>query len=100
MPFLLAAGILLLFPAIIAINGFVLQSLWGWFLVPLGVPYIGVAKAIGLSVLAHMFVWQAEQPDSNGEKPLWEQFLKILMRPAFTFAFGWIVHQFMLPPAH
>lgn len=31
-------------------RGFVLQSLWVWFLVPLGTPMVGIVQAIGVSM--------------------------------------------------
>lgn len=36
------------------LRGFVLVQLWGWFLVPIGVPRIGMALALGISVITGM----------------------------------------------
>jgi hypothetical protein len=32
-------------------NGVVLSILWGWFITPLGVPSIGIAQGIGISLI-------------------------------------------------
>lgn len=60
----------MIYAATFTINGgnifwraFVMTRLWGWFVVPLGLPAIGIAHAIGLSLLFgvvtlnHRFIW-------------------------------------------
>jgi hypothetical protein len=37
--------------ALLIWRGFVIKMLWGWFLVPLGVPAISIALACGLLIL-------------------------------------------------
>jgi hypothetical protein len=41
-------GIILLVPMAL-LRGFVVFTLWGWFLIPLGLPAIGIAHAMGIS---------------------------------------------------
>lgn len=89
----------LIVPAII-FRGFVLSTLWAWFMVPLGVIGIGIVNAIGLSVIVGMFtsnlakisdIRKAENP----RKAL-EIFLKMSFgAPAFALLMGFIVHLFM-----
>lgn len=38
------------------LRGFVLAKMWLWFLVPLGVPEIGKAHAIGIAMLAALML--------------------------------------------
>ncbi len=47
-------------------SGFVLSILWGWFLVPLGVPAIGTAHAIGIAVVMGMFHRNNAKRDDEG----------------------------------
>jgi len=48
-------AIVVLLVATIIINGFVLQQLWAWFVVPLGAPSITLTHALGLSMLLGAF---------------------------------------------
>jgi hypothetical protein len=43
-----------------------LTVLWGWFVVPLGVPSINAAEAVGLSVVVAMFRKQADDELKGG----------------------------------
>lgn len=49
----LAALVVLLLLSVLQIvyTGWVITKLWLWFMVPLGVPAIGIAHAIGLGIL-------------------------------------------------
>ena len=40
------------------LRAFILRDLWGWFLVPLGLPEISVLHAFGLGLFATLFVDQ------------------------------------------
>jgi hypothetical protein len=60
-PATVLAGCLLLIvmlPIGIIIRGFVLKTLWLWFLVPLGLPPISFGLAWGLSIITAMFTHQ------------------------------------------
>jgi hypothetical protein len=52
----LGTAVIAIICAILAtiLSGFVLTQLWAWFIVPLGVPAIGIAHGIGLSLVASM----------------------------------------------
>lgn len=47
-------------------NGYLLSVLWGWFVVPLGVPSIGVAHAIGLALIAGLLKGIRETSEEKG----------------------------------
>lgn len=47
------------------LSGLVISILWGWFVVPLGVPAIGVAASVGLTVTVRAFTGTHK----DGEKP-------------------------------
>jgi hypothetical protein len=37
------------------LRGWTISVVWGWFIVPMGAPSIGIAQAIGLSCFASIF---------------------------------------------
>ena len=41
----------ILFIGIVLLKGLVLKILWGWFIVPLGIMEIGIAHALGFSII-------------------------------------------------
>ena len=47
-------AVLFMLPFSIAWKAFVAVQLWGWFLVPLGAPRVGLAHAVGLMLVATM----------------------------------------------
>ncbi len=47
-----ALAALLLMPVGVFVEGYVLSSMWGWFVVPLGVQAISPANAAGLAAIA------------------------------------------------
>ena len=51
---------------LLAFRGFVLSRLWLWFIVPLGIPLISISWAIGIAVMATMFIPISNKP---AEKP-------------------------------
>jgi hypothetical protein len=74
-------------------SGYVLSVMWGWFLVPLGAPKIGVAHAIGIAGLVAMIA-----KNSNVSKDD-ESFIGMLswvfFKPLITLAGGWVAKMFM-----
>jgi len=74
-------------------SGYVLSVMWGWFLVPLGAPEIGVAHAIGIAGLVAMIA-----KNSNVSKDD-ESFIGMLSwvfcKPLITLAGGWVAKMFM-----
>lgn len=46
--------------ALMFLSMYTLQALWGWFVVPLGVPALTLAHAYGISVLALFFKFKAK----------------------------------------
>lgn len=64
---LLFVGFVGLIVAMGLVRGFVLSYLWAWFIVPLGAPQIGIAHAIGLSLLVGMFTSNLKRDDEKVE---------------------------------
>mgnify|MGYP000082481008 CR=1 FL=1 len=78
------------------LSAFVFATLWGWFLVPLGAPTIGVLHAYGIRTLAFSV---QHFPKSDGEGGGWDKAIEAVLRTLFiagmTLASGWVVLQFM-----
>ena len=91
------AGKLLVGMAVIVLMGFlgalVMQTYWGWFVVPLNAPPIGLAHAYGLA----MFVgYLKHNPSAKTEdSSFWEAVLVGVVYCAFALLFGYIVHGLM-----
>jgi len=73
-------------------TGFCLSSLWGWFVVPLGVNPIGIAHAIGISTVIAMFTYRFQKDETKG---VGNAIAIMFVVPLLFLGFGWIVVQFM-----
>ncbi len=94
---LLAAGFIASVIVGTILRGFVLSILWGWFVVPFGVPPIGIAWAIGLSLMVGM-VARDSAPKKTDDEPgkAVAKFLGLmLLLPLLTLGLGWIIHAWM-----
>lgn len=82
-------GVFLLLAIAVALNGFMLSFMWEWFVVPLGVPSIGIAQAIGIAIIVSVLTYQGGDSSADAEdglnKILGRLFGKIV---AFGIAFG------------
>lgn len=84
--------------------GWVAHLLWGWFLVPLGVPAVGWMQATGIGVLLGMLHTRGSYSDlflafrHEKEKPndhLSIMILLLFMTPSISLVFGVILKALM-----
>ena len=68
-----------------------ISVLWGWFIVPLGLPAIGIAAAIGISVTMSAMRGHRKGPDDKG----WKSIAMAVLHPWFFLAIGWIAKQYV-----
>ena len=91
---LVSIGIIALIPLAAMLNGYVLATLWVWFIVPVfDLPTLTVPYAIGISMVIGVLTHQdcvTEKKDN-----WWESLLKIFTQPLAALAFGWIVRMFI-----
>jgi len=91
--------LIVLLPIGIAIKGFVLKTLWLWFLVPLGCRPISLAHAWGLVILAALFTESSRSSFSGKSKKMAEIVgLTIacnVIGPFLALLTGWIAALFM-----
>jgi hypothetical protein len=78
-------------------EGVVLKVLWGWYLVPLGLPKISVIMAIGVSLIINMITLH-EVHISDTEENKAERLLKRILfgigLPTMYLLVGWFFHFF------
>lgn len=69
-------------------HGFVLSWLWGLFVVPLGVPAIGIAHAIGLILLAGVAVAAFRKLHEEDEDVVTDPKDRLLRHLSASIAYG------------
>lgn len=84
-------GIVALVAPMALLNGWAIATLWGWFVVPLGVKVISFAHAFGLSLIVSVMTTRGVQ----GEDSFKSKLVKAIMLPIVAVLFGWISVQFM-----
>lgn len=84
-------------------GGYVAQKMWGWFLVPLGVPSISIPVALGLMTVIPFITGSSSiqttlldvpKKVADDDQSTWDLFSKQLMGwllPAFVLLEGWIL---------
>jgi len=78
---------------IMAFEGLVFQTLWGWFCVPaLGLPSLSLLAAIGILITIRLPLWRQGR---NAEKDPWKTIFSAIAHPALTLFAGWILHSLM-----
>lgn len=89
----IATPIIAALAAVVAIyEGYVIWVLWGWFAIPLGLPAITLAHAIGIDILISMFQpvrIQREDP------PIGKYVIAAIVRPMLALAIGYVALQFI-----
>lgn len=88
----------LMYPVTFAMNAFVVATLWGWFVVPLGLDAIGKAQALGLSLLVAYFRVVSPPGTRTPEECAHETWYKLryeFISAACTLLVGAIAHGMM-----
>lgn len=84
--------LLILTAVVLVIAGLIFSVLWGWFVVPLGVPAINVAHGIGLAVLlGFLRIDIKPKPEYGVKTAVLSRILTILL----PFAVAFIAHLFI-----
>jgi hypothetical protein len=85
-------------PIVIFYYAFALSYLWLWFLVPLGVPAIGMANALGI-MLFKGFLWVKYTPNAQADTTPLSKMVRGLgygyAVPTIALFMGYIYHSFM-----
>lgn len=80
-------------PFITLLNGWALQLLWGWFIVPVfALAPLSIGAAIGLSMVVSYLTYQYSlSSDAKTQAELLGATVALFVRPVFAVAFGWVV---------
>jgi hypothetical protein len=93
---LVIPGIILTITCLALVRGWAISMLWNWFLVPLGLPLLGVVHAIGIGLVLGVLVQQADgKKDDREAKEFIPQVLGFSIGWVITVGIGWIVQSFM-----
>lgn len=92
-------GVVAAFALYIFWGGYVAATLWGWFVVPLGVMAITYWHAVGLTCVVAAFAGvksddNIKESESLGEGVAKSVFMAVII-PAFLLAMGWFAHNHM-----
>jgi len=95
------AGILAFGTVVTILRALVLVQLWGWFIVPLGAPSVGMVMAMGIalvaSLLAHQNAPKKSEGKTNSEKlsAAGEAMAYAVINPLVLLGIGAVVAQFL-----
>jgi len=88
--------LLLWLPTSMVLNALILRDLWGWFVVPLGVPTLGIAHAAGISTFVRFVTYSlSAKQDTREDKSIWFIVTASALIMALTWGLGWVLHSFM-----
>ena len=78
-------------------KGFVISKLWGWFLVPLALPPIGIAHAVGISTLAALLTMKVTHKDAEKrtDKQTIDVIVLAVLWPLMALGIGFITQLFL-----
>ena len=91
-------GSLIVLPAVVVFGvalsiyeGWALWTLWGWFVVPLGIKPITIPWAIGLMALITL----TRKPSTYRKENRSPDFMKIILTPIVAVCIGQVANQWM-----
>ena len=80
------------------LSGFVLKQLWGWFIVPLGAAQIGIAHALGLSLLVSALTLSIPRRKPSAKTMIGKMYESLIFHTVgalLAWGFGALYHVFM-----
>lgn len=79
------------------INGFVIKTLWGWFIVPFfGVGQLSIPLAIGFGLIMSYITYHWKSSPKEKDESLWTGPVgALLYRPMVTLLIGWVAQRFV-----
>ena len=93
MAILIALFIALAFVAgLIVMRAWVLTILWGWFIVPFGLPALGIAWAIGIAATISIFTAKPVKSEEGDNSSL----AFAIVQPLMALLIGFVAHSFLV----
>lgn len=98
MNFLAFIGIITIAIVSVIFDGFVLATLWRWFIVTtFNVIPLQIPQALGIALVIKYLTRPIKSEDKTQDKK--EQLIKVLvitvLGPLFVLGYGWIIYQFI-----
>jgi len=78
----------------VPLRGFVLQNLWMWFIVPLGVIALTLPQSIGFAIVVQSFVAKLDYEEKTEDQE-YKEIVGAFLVPLWFLGFGWIVQLFI-----
>lgn len=89
-------AIFVMIPILMLEQGWVISTLWDWFIVPFGAPQVGIATAIGACLIASIVRLGGYR---THQEATFEESISYLVRvffmPLLAVAIGWVVKHFV-----
>ena len=86
-------------------RSYVAATLWAWFAVPIGAPYLTVARTMGLGLIVNCTVHRVSYADAEAEKRMKDKsgeavhyamsIVLAVIGPLLVLGFGWLYKQFL-----
>lgn len=86
----IAFGVLCI-PFLWAWSGFAMSKLWTWFLVPLGVPAVGIWAAMGIACIGRLMLHNGNSDKSEDKQRVLFVVVTDFARSGFALAFGYFL---------
>lgn len=77
------------------LSGYVIVTLWDWFIVPLGAVRIGVAHGLGIGFLVRYMAMTPNVATKENDE-WWMSSAMAIIWPLVVLFFAWITHWFMV----
>lgn len=78
----------------IPLCGYTVMTMWGWFVVPIGVPSLGLWQALGIVTLVAMAT-QRYTKENRLPGEAFESMVGGTLKWAFGLGIGWVYHALM-----
>ena len=85
-------------PVAVLLNAWVLTNLWVWFIVPFGIPAIGLAEAAGITLLVFFLAKDLTTSKKSKEattKDIANSLIMLFVKPITVLGLGWVIQSFM-----
>ena len=76
-------------------SGFTIMTMWEWYFVPLGLPEITIAHAIGIDILVTYLTTTDTKYDTGNKNDNLKRLVYIASYSLSILLMGWICHFFM-----
>lgn len=79
-------------------RAYVIARLWAWYMVPLGVPAVGVVQAYGVSLVIGIVTGaayrDATKREAEDDAAIVKRIVGVAVMSGFALLFGWAFYQF------